>query len=106
MKARILRNCKFLLLVAATLMTVVAIAACGSADEQVAEEAPAATIEPATAAASAPEGSSASADTPEPKPQGDVAPMFTLPAAAGESVSLGSFAGDRNVVLVFYRGFW
>ncbi len=32
--------------------------------------------------------------------------MFTLPTAAGESVSLGSFAGDRNVVLVFYRGFW
>ena len=32
--------------------------------------------------------------------------MFTLPTAAGESVSLDSFAGDRNVVLVFYRGFW
>ena len=36
----------------------------------------------------------------------DVAPKFTLPSAAGESVSLESFAGDKNVVLVFYRGFW
>ena len=49
---------------------------------------------------------SAPADTPKPEPQGDVAPKFTLPSAAGESVSLESFAGDKNVVLVFYRGFW
>jgi peroxiredoxin len=32
--------------------------------------------------------------------------MFTLPSAAGQNVSLASFAGDKNVVLVFYRGFW
>jgi peroxiredoxin len=32
--------------------------------------------------------------------------MFTLPSASGDEVSLESFAGDKNVVLVFYRGFW
>ena len=35
-----------------------------------------------------------------------IAPKFTLPSATGESISLASFAGDNNVVLVFYRGFW
>ena len=106
MKTGLLRNCRILLSVAATLLVIASLAACGSADEPIAEEAPAATAEPATAPASTPEDPSASADTPEPEPQGDVAPMFTLPTAAGESVSLDSFAGDRNVVLVFYRGFW
>ena len=32
--------------------------------------------------------------------------QFTLPGAADVDVSLGSYAGKRNVVLVFYRGFW
>lgn len=31
---------------------------------------------------------------------------FTLPSGLEGEVSLGSYAGDRNVVLVFYRGFW
>ena len=31
---------------------------------------------------------------------------FTLPSAQEGSVSLASFAGEQNVVLVFYRGFW
>lgn len=31
---------------------------------------------------------------------------FTLPSAPDGSVSLDSYAGERNVVLVFYRGFW
>ena len=31
---------------------------------------------------------------------------FTLPSASDGSVSLESYAGKRNVVLVFYRGFW
>ena len=104
MKTGLLTNCRILLSVAAMLAVIASLAACGSADEPIAEEAPAA--EPATAPASTPASPSSSVDTPEPEPQGDVAPMFTLPAAAGESVSLGSFAGDRNVVLVFYRGFW
>ncbi len=31
---------------------------------------------------------------------------FTLPSAPDGDVSLASYAGERNVVLVFYRGFW
>ena len=31
---------------------------------------------------------------------------FTLPSGLEGDVSLGSYAGERNVVLVFYRGFW
>lgn len=31
---------------------------------------------------------------------------FTLPSATGGTVSLDSYLGDKNVVLVFYRAFW
>ena len=34
------------------------------------------------------------------------APLFTLPSATGDAVSLESFRGVRPVVLVFYRAFW
>ena len=34
------------------------------------------------------------------------APLFTLPNAAGGVVSLGTYLGEGNVVLIFYRGFW
>ena len=37
---------------------------------------------------------------------GDPAPQFTLPALAGDQVSLKSYAGKSKVVLVFYRGYW
>ena len=37
---------------------------------------------------------------------GTVAPDFTLPQYGGENVTLSQFRGDKNVVLVFYRGFW
>ncbi|MCL6507973.1 MAG: redoxin domain-containing protein [Bryobacteraceae bacterium] len=36
---------------------------------------------------------------------GDVAPDFTLPGTNGEPVSLSDYRG-KNVVLVFYRGYW
>ncbi len=36
----------------------------------------------------------------------ETAYRFTLPSASDVDVSLGSYAGERNVVLVFYRGFW
>jgi AhpC/TSA family len=36
---------------------------------------------------------------------GKVAPDFELPSAAGGSLKLSSLRG-RNVVLVFYRGYW
>lgn len=49
--------------------------------------------------------------TPTPAPPvgtavGELAPGFTLPSAAGVDIALESFRGDKQVVLVFYRGFW
>ncbi len=37
---------------------------------------------------------------------GDVAPDFRLTSLAGPPVSLSAFRGEKNVVLVFYRGHW
>jgi len=37
---------------------------------------------------------------------GELAPDFTLASLAGPNVTLSSFRGDKNVVLVFYRGHW
>ena len=37
---------------------------------------------------------------------GDPAPQFGLPSANGSTVSLKDYLGKRNVVLVFYRGYW
>ena len=87
-------------------LAVLTLAACGST-AQPTDDAPATSTAPPTGPASTLEGASASAGTPEPEPQGDVAPKFTLPNARdGMQVSLESYRGDKNVVLVFYRGFW
>lgn len=91
--------------VAVLSLAMLALAACGPSAEPT-EEALGVTAEPPSAASSTPDSDSAPDDTPEPEAQGKIAPKFTLPSAAGESVSLESFAGDKNVVLVFYRGFW
>jgi len=40
-----------------------------------------------------------------PAQDGRKAPDFTLPAADGTSVTLSALRG-KNVVLVFYRGYW
>lgn len=37
---------------------------------------------------------------------GDAAPDFTLTSLAGPPVTLSSFRGASDVVLVFYRGHW
>lgn len=37
---------------------------------------------------------------------GDVAPDFTLTSLAGPPVTLSDFRGEKDVVLVFYRGHW
>jgi len=37
---------------------------------------------------------------------GQAAPDFTLPDAAGRSVHLADYRGQKPVVLVFYRGYW
>jgi len=31
---------------------------------------------------------------------------FELPSASGDTVSLESYVGDKNLVSVFYRAFW
>ncbi|MCH7736659.1 MAG: hypothetical protein IH872_04565 [Chloroflexi bacterium] len=36
----------------------------------------------------------------------EVAYTFTLPSGLRGEVSLETYAGKQNVVLVFYRGFW
>lgn len=36
----------------------------------------------------------------------EAAYRFTLPSGLQGDVSLDSYAGQQNVVLVFYRGFW
>ena len=77
---------KRLRMVTVVALAVLALAACGTAAKPEATAAPPATEAPATAA--------------------KLAPTFELPNAAGETISLASYAGDKNVVLVFYRGFW
>ena len=37
---------------------------------------------------------------------GQMAPDFTLASLAGPNVTLSDFQGEKNVVLVFYRGHW
>ena len=65
------------------------------------EPAPTAT-QPAPAATTAPEPDE-SAAAPE---VGDTAPDFELAAASGSDMSLASYRGEKNVVVVFYRAFW
>jgi hypothetical protein len=37
---------------------------------------------------------------------GALAPDFTLASLAGPPVTLSDYRGEKNVVLVFYRGHW
>jgi cytochrome oxidase Cu insertion factor (SCO1/SenC/PrrC family) len=37
---------------------------------------------------------------------GQPAPDFSLEAADGKAIRLSDFRGKKNVVLVFYRGYW
>ena len=37
---------------------------------------------------------------------GTLAPAFTLVDSTGAPRSLGSLAGDRSLVLIFFRGHW
>ena len=37
---------------------------------------------------------------------GDNAPDFSLVSLAGPVVTLSEYRGSRNVILVFYRGWW
>jgi cytochrome oxidase Cu insertion factor (SCO1/SenC/PrrC family) len=37
---------------------------------------------------------------------GDMTPDFTLENTDGKQITLSGFRGEKNVVLVFYRGHW
>lgn len=37
---------------------------------------------------------------------GDLAPDFTATSLAGDTITLSRYRGEKNVVLVFYRGHW
>ena len=37
---------------------------------------------------------------------GDIAPDFSLMTYAGRVTTLSDFRGEKNVVLVFFRGYW
>lgn len=37
---------------------------------------------------------------------GDMAPDFILPAYSGGERQLSEYRGEKNVILVFYRGHW
>ena len=37
---------------------------------------------------------------------GDIAPDFSLMTYAGNVTTLSDFRGEKNVVLVFFRGYW
>lgn len=52
------------------------------------------------------EGTELSPLEPERVAVGSMAPDFTLPAYRGDAFTLSSLRGSKNVVLVFYRGWW
>ena len=78
-------------------IAVLTLAACGSA-AQPATDAPQPTAPQAAAAPTT------TADAPPALLR--AAPKFELPDTSGETISLESYAGNKNVVVVFYRGFW
>ena len=80
-------------------LAALALVACGTAAEPQPTTAPPAT-EAAAPAATGEQATSA------PATSGKLAPNFELPDTSGETVSLDSYIGNKNVVVVFYRGFW
>ena len=94
-----MRNIRLAVLAVALALSLVALTACGASSESTAT-APQLTVAPATGSEEQPSTAEAA------PPSAKMAPNFELPNAKGETVSLASYAGDKNVVLVFYRGFW
>ena len=81
------------------------LAACGSDSQGDATQSVTTDATPEATTATASTGSGDAANE-APAPSAMLAPTFELPTAAGDTVSLASFAGEKNLVLVFYRGFW
>ena len=94
---------RWLSISAALTLVIAGMAACGGETGVPAATAPEPTTSQATVAA---DGGGQASATEALAPSAKLAPTFELPNAAGDTVSLASYAGDKNVVLVFYRGFW
>ena len=100
--SRAVRCSRFLGVVAGVLAILMAAAAACGGDSVQSE--PTTVPQPSVASAGA-NGDGAAA--PDDAASGSMlAPSFQLPNALGNTVSLASYAGEKNVVLVFYRGFW
>jgi hypothetical protein len=87
-------------------MFVCLVASCGPATAPPPPAADTPTLEPTLTPM--PAATSAATATPQENPGGipaigDAAPDFTLPSADADAVTLSSYRGQRNVVLVFYR---
>ena len=93
-------------------LAIVGMAACGTSEEPTPDEPQAAAATTDTTGTTGTEASATmatgatTAKAEAPAPSAKLAPTFELPNAAGETISLASYASDKNVVLVFYRGFW
>ena len=104
------------ILVAACLIAVLLAVGCSSGDsspEATVSIATSATSTPAPAETTAPQSTTAETTATTAPESPTAAPAMTtgafrfeLPSATGGEVALESYLGDRNVVVVFYRGFW
>ena len=88
------------ILVGAALMAVLLAVGCSSGDSPSEITGPIATWTPAPTATS--QTPSPSSEQDEPGESTSAVP-FQLPSAAGGPVTLGSYLGEKNVALVFYR---
>ena len=89
-------------IIAATGLAVLMLAGCGTSSEPMPGRSQVPGESQATSAPIATEVAVTSA----PARSATLAPPFELPNAKGDTVSLASYVGNKNVVLVFYRGFW
>ncbi len=84
----------------------------GAATEPAREATPTVSQPPSTNANDSGDLPSGAAGRAEPTPtlaaagETVAAALFSLPAARGGEVSLASYAGNKSVVLTFYRAFW
>ena len=101
------------ILVAASLMAVLLAVGCSSGDSSPEATVSIAASTPAPAETVAPQSTTAETAATTAPESPTAAPAMTagafrfeLPSATGGEVALESYLGDRNVVVVFYRGFW
>ena len=84
---------------AALVLAVIGLAGCAAQEKVVSDE-------PVEVALGPVDGHDLAAQDLERVQVGQTPPDFTLTSLAGANVTLSSFQGQKNVVLVFYRGHW